>query len=291
VTTPRTKTIGKQISQWGEGPIWWDNSLFYVDIAGNKLLRLKPETGEESIWDVGERIGTIVPSKNDDEVIYAGDTGYVRFNLKTGSKVALADPEASMRGKNRFNDGKCDPAGRFWAGTISMIKDTGSANLYCLDTDGSLSLKVSGVTNSNGICWNAEATKMFYIDTPAQNVRAYDYDIESGAISNARVVVDTAAHGYNSSPDGMTIDADGMLWVAFCHGACVVRFDPRTNKELQRVDLPCIETTACTFGGDNLDRLFVTTGIKADLNEPDAGKVFVIDGLGIEGVPAFAFKG
>jgi sugar lactone lactonase YvrE len=291
VTTPRTKTIGKQISQWGEGPIWWDNSLFYVDIAGNKLLRLKPETGEESIWDVGERIGTIVPSKNDDEVIYAGDTGYVRFDLKTGSKTALADPEASMRGKNRFNDGKCDPAGRFWAGTISMVKDTGSANLYCLDTDGSLSLKVSGVTNSNGICWNADATKMFYIDTPTQNVRAYDYDLESGAISNARVVIDTAAHGYNSSPDGMTIDADGMLWVAFCHGACVVRFDPRTNKELQRVDLPCIETTACAFGGENLDRLFVTTGIKADLKEPDAGKVFVIDGLGIKGVPAFAFKG
>ena len=291
MTTPRAKTIGKKISQWGEGPIWWDNYLFYVDIAGNKILRLKPETSEESIWDVGERIGTIVPSKNDDEVIYAGDTGYVRFNLKTGSKTALADPEASMRGKNRFNDGKCDPAGRFWAGTISMVKDTGSANLYCLDTDGSLSLKVSGVTNSNGICWNADATKMFYIDTPTQNVRAYDYDLESGAISNARVVVDTVAHGYNSSPDGMTIDADGMLWVAFCHGACVVRFDPQKDKELQRVDLPCIETTACAFGGENLDRLFITTGIKADLKETDAGKVFVIDGLGVKGVPAFAFKG
>ena len=289
--TPTIKTIGKQISQWGEGPIWWGNSLFYVDIAGNKLLRLKPHTSEETIWEIGERIGTIVPSEDDDEVIYAGDTGYVRFNLKTGSKTTLADPEASMRGKNRFNDGKCDPAGRFWAGTISMVKDTGSANLYCLDTDGSLSLKVSGVTNSNGICWNADATKMFYIDTPTQNVRAYDYDLESGAISNARVVVDTVAHGYNSSPDGMTIDADGMLWVAFCHGACVVRFDPQKDKELQRVDLPCIETTACAFGGENLDRLFITTGIKADLKETDSGKVFVIDGLGVKGVPAFAFKG
>jgi sugar lactone lactonase YvrE len=132
---------------------------------------------------------------------------------------------------------------------------------------------------------------MFYIDTPMQNVRAYDYDLESGAISNARVVIDTAAHGYKSSPDGMTIDADGMLWVAFCHGACVVRFDPQKDKELQRIDLPCIETTACAFGGENLDRLFVTTGIKADLDEPDAGKVFVIDGLGVKGVPAFAFKG
>jgi sugar lactone lactonase YvrE len=123
--TPTAKAIGKRISQWGEGPIWWGNSLFYVDIEGNKLLRLKPDTCEETIWEIGERIGTIVPSENDDEVIYAGDTGYVRFNLKTGCKAALADPEAPMRGKNRFNDGKCDPAGRFWAGTISMIKDTG----------------------------------------------------------------------------------------------------------------------------------------------------------------------
>jgi sugar lactone lactonase YvrE len=290
VTKVRAKTIGKHRSQWGEGPIWWGKSLFYVDIEGNKLIRLKPDTGEESIWEIGERIGTIVPCENDDEVIYAGDSGYVRFNLKTARKTALADPEASMRGKNRFNDGKCDPAGRFWAGTISMIKETGSANLYCLDTDGSLSLKISDVTNSNGICWSADAKTMFYIDTPTQKIRAYDYELESGTISNVRVVVDTAARGYKSSPDGMTIDTDGMLWVAFCHGACVVRFDPQTGQELQRVDLPCIETTACAFGGENLDRLFVTTGIKAGLDEPDAGKVFVIDGLGVQGVPAFAFK-
>jgi sugar lactone lactonase YvrE len=82
-----------------------------------------------------------------------------------------------------------------------------------------------------------------------------------------------------------------MLWVAFCHGACVVRFDPTRDKELHRVDLPCIETTACAFGGENLDRLFVTTGIKAGHNEPGEGQVFVIDGLDIKGVPAFAYHG
>jgi len=290
MTQISTSLIGQHVSKWGEGPIWWKDSLLYVDIRGEKLIRLNPETEAEEIWEVGELIGTVVPTEGED-VIYAGDTGYVRFNPTTGEKTPLADPEAVLRGKNRFNDGKCDPAGRFWAGTISMVKEPGTANLYCLDTDGTISLKVPEVTNSNGICWSADAKTMFYIDTPTQEVRAYDYDLKTGEISNPRMAVDTAAHGYASSPDGMTIDAEGMLWVAFCHGGCVVRFDPNKDKELMRVDLPCIETTACTFGGPNLDRLFVTTGIKPNLDEPGAGQVFVIDGLGIQGVPAFAYKG
>ncbi len=284
------KPISNHISEWGEGPIWWKDSLLYVDIEGHKLIQLDSESGEEKVWDVGERIGTVVPTAGED-VIYAGDSGILRFNLKSRSKTPLADPEPDLRGKNRFNDGKCDPAGRLWAGTISMIKDTGTANLYCLDTDGTLSHKITDVTNSNGICWSLDASRMYYIDTPTKQVRAYDYDLESGNITNARVVVDTAALGYKDSPDGMTIDSEGMIWVAFCHGGCVGRFDPNSGKEIQRVDLPCIETTACAFGGEKLDRLFVTTGVKAGLDEPDAGKVFVIDGLGIKGVPAFAYKG
>ncbi|MGC6423477.1 MAG: SMP-30/gluconolactonase/LRE family protein [Lentimonas sp.] len=284
------KTIGKQVSQWGEGPIWWKDSLLYVDINGKQLIRIDPETGEEAVWDIGERIGTIVPTEGDD-LVYAGDTGYVRFNPATRETKKLADPEASLRETNRFNDGKCDPAGRFWAGSISLVKNKGTANLYCLDTDGSLSLKLEGLTNSNGICWSSDAKTMYHIDTPTLAIRAFDYGLESGEISNGRVVIDTAAQGYDSSPDGMTIDENGNLWVAFCHGGCVVCFDPKEGAELQRVDFPCIETTACAFGGANFDRLFVTTGIKPGLNEPDAGKVFVVDGLGVRGLPAFPFKG
>ena len=158
-------------------------------------------------------------------------------------------------------------------------------------TDGALHLKVDEVTNSNGICWSADATKLYYIDTMTKQIRAYDCDNASGAISNASIAVDTGEHGYASSPDGMTIDADGNLWVAFCHGGCVSCFDPNTGKQLRKVELPCLETTACAFGGSNLDRLFVTTGIHSKLTEEDAGKVFVIDGLGVQGVPAFAYKG
>jgi sugar lactone lactonase YvrE len=283
-------SIGTRTSKWGEGPIWWNNQLIYVDINGHTLVCLNPETGEETSWDIGERIGTVVP-RSSGGYLYAGDTGINTFDPVSGEKQNLADPEADKRPNNRFNDGKCDPAGRFWAGTISLVKEEGSAALYCLETNGALSVKIDQVTNSNGICWSADAQTMYYIDTPTQQISAYDFDNNTGNISNHRTIVDTNAKGFASSPDGMTIDANGNLWVAFCHGGCVVCFEPDSAKILRRVDLPCIETTACAFGGPNLDRLFVTTGIRPGMDEPGAGKVFVIDGLGVRGVPAVPYNG
>lgn len=287
--TPTVKAIGRTISEWGEGPIWAGSHLYYVDIKGHKLIRIDPDSDIEEQWDVGEQIGTVALTHRNNEVIYAGSSGYVRFNLETREKTRLADPEADLRKTNRFNDGKCDPVGRFWAGTISMTKEEGTANLYCLETNGSCDLKLSNLTNSNGLCWSPDSKIMYHIDTPKLTVHSYDYDITKAEISNPHVAIDTKKHGYESSPDGMTIDSEGMLWVAFCHGGCVVRFDPLENKELQRIDLPCIETTSCTFGGDKLDRLFVTTGIKPNLVEADAGKVFVIDGLGVKGLPTSTY--
>ena len=290
MTTPRIRTIGSRTSAWGEGPIWWHDKLIYVDIEGHQLIELDPASGEEKTYDMGERIGTVVP-RSDGGYLCAGDGGIYTFDPYSGEKTVLADPEADKRPDNRFNDGKCDPAGRFWAGTISLVKNTGDANCYCLDTDGQLHLKIPEVTNSNGLCWNAAADTVYYIDTPTRQVRAYDFDNVSGTITNARIVVDTQAAGYDSSPDGMTIDAEDKIWVAFCHGGCVVRFDPMTGEKLRQVDIPAVETTACAFGGPQLDRLFVTTGLKKDLDEPEAGKVFVIDNLGIRGVRAFPYRG
>ena len=283
-------TIGDRVSTWGEGPVYWEDHLLYVDIEDHKLVRLDPQTGEEAIWDMEERIGTVVP-RTSGGYLCAGDTGIYTFDPVTGEKNNLADPEPDKRATNRFNDGKCDPAGRFWAGTISLVKNTGDAALYMLDATGTLSLKVPDVTNSNGICWSLDATKMYYIDTPTRQVRVYDYDNTSGEIGSPEILVDTESKGYDSSPDGMTIDAYGNLWVAFCHGGCVVCFDARNGEQLHKVDLPCVETTACAFGGSNLDRLFVTTGLHKTLEEPEAGLVFVIDGPGVRGVPAFAYAG
>ncbi len=282
------QAVGTRVSQWGEGPIFWDDHLIYVDIEGHALIRLNGETGREEAWEMGERIGTVVPMTRGG-FLCAGDSGIYSFDPVSGEKKNLADPEADKRPDNRFNDGKCDPAGRFWGGTISTIKNTGDANLYMLDLEGHLSLKVPNVTNSNGICWNEEATVMYYIDTPTRKILAYPFENETGALGEPSLVVDTGVEGWEGSPDGMTIDAKGKLWVAMCHGGTALRIDPQSGDLLHQIDFPCVETTACAFGGPNLERLFVTTGLHKTLEEPDAGKVFVVDGLGISGVPSFSY--
>jgi sugar lactone lactonase YvrE len=282
--------IGLRSSKWGEGPIFWQDHLYYVDIEGHALVRLNPQTGEEKIWDMDERIGTVVPCQSGD-LLCAGDSGIYRFNPLDGSKISLADPEAEKRPDNRFNDGKCDPGGRFWAGTISTVKKTGDASLYQLDESGSLKRMISGVTNSNGICWDQEKKLMYYIDTPTQKVTVYDYDLANGKIENSRIAVDFTKFGIEGSPDGMTMDVEGMLWVAMCHGGAVLQINPDTGELLRKVLLPCVETTACTFGGNRLDRLFVTTGIHKTLEEAGAGHVFVVDGLNAQGTPAQPYHG
>ena len=282
--------IGSRSSKWGEGPIFWQDHLYYVDIEGHALIRLDTQSGVEKIWDMDERIGTVVPCQSGD-LLCAGDSGIYRFNPLDGSKISLADPEAEKRPDNRFNDGKCDPGGRFWAGTISTVKKTGDASLYRLDQSGSLTRMIPGVTNSNGICWDQEKKLMYYIDTPTQKVIVYDYELASGKIENSRIAVDFTKFGVEGSPDGMTMDSEGMLWVAMCHGGAVLQVNPDTGELLRKVLLPCVETTACTFGGNRLDRLFVTTGIHKTLEEAGAGHVFVVDGLQAQGTPAQPYHG
>ena len=284
------KPIGSRISKWGEGPIFWNDHLLYVDIEGHALISLDPKTETEKVWEIGERIGTVVPRQTGG-YIAAGDSGICSFDPVTGEKKSMADPEADKRPDNRFNDGKCDPSGRFWAGTISTVKKEGDAKLYMLDINGDLSLKISGVTNSNGICWNADATLMYYIDTPTKEIRAYPFDNLSGSIGEARIIINTENQGWEGSPDGMTIDSEGMLWVAMCHGGAVLCINPSNGSLLQKIDLPCVETTACAFGGEKFERLFVTTGIHKSIEEENAGRVFVVDGLGVVGTKAFSFAG
>jgi sugar lactone lactonase YvrE len=284
------KPIGSRISKWGEGPIFWNDHLLYVDIEGHALISLDPKTETEKVWEIGERIGTVVPRQSGGFVC-AGDSGIYSFDPVTGDKKSMADPESDKRPDNRFNDGKCDPSGRFWAGTISTVKKTGDAKLYMLDVNGDLSLKVPGVTNSNGICWNAKADRMYYIDTPTKEIWAFPFNNQLSELGEKQVVFNTEDAGLDGSPDGITIDADGMLWVAMCHGGAVLRIDPNNGSLLQKIDFPCVETTACAFGGDKLERLFVTTGIHKSIEEENAGRVFVVDGLGVVGTKAFSFAG
>jgi len=282
--------VGNYRAQWGEGPLWWNDRLLYVDIEKHLVLEFDPESGAEKSWDVSAavgRVGTVVP-RADGGLIVAGDHGMHFLNPDTGMTTAIADPEPEKE-NNRFNDGKCSPDGRFFAGTISLVKNQGDATLYRLDQNLSIHTAFSGVTNSNGIVWNAEGTTCYYIDTPRLEVIAFDYSPETGLLTNQRSAFSTSE--IPASPDGMTIDENGNLWIAFCHGACVVCYDPATGTELHRVELPCLETTACAFGGKNLDTLYVTTGIHKTEVEEHAGRLLSITGLGVKGVPACAFRG
>lgn len=278
---------GSYRADWGEGPIWWDNSLYYVDIEGHRVLRYQPGSEPEKIWEIGERVGTVVPRK-DGGLVIAGDSGFALLDPKSGEITPLRDPEPDQPG-NRFNDGKCSPDGRFFAGTISLAKKTGDAALYRMDPDRSVVRVFGGVTNSNGIVWTADGGTMFYIDTPRLAVLAFDYDSETGEISNERVAFSTSelAPGV---PDGMAIDQEGNLWIAFCHGGRVTCFD-QTGKELHRLELPCREVTAPAFGGDDLGDLYVTTGIPKEEVEEHAGRLFVAPSLGVRGQPAHSFGG
>ena len=281
----KPEVVGQHVSVWGEGPVWWENRLLYVDIESHKILAFDPKTGAEQIWDVGQRVGTVVPRASGG-LVWCGDNGFYFLDEASGQSTFIVDPEPDMP-DNRFNDGKCDPAGRFWAGSI-CLKRRPEGSLYCLDANLKLEKKFGPVTNSNGIIWSSDASTMFYIDTPSKKVRAFDYDNATGTISGERVIWDTSADP--SSPDGMTIDNENRLWIAFCHGAKVVCFDPVAGKVLEQIDFPCVETTACAFGGPDLQDLYITTGLKPGVQEQHAGRLFVCR-PGATGVKANAFAG
>jgi sugar lactone lactonase YvrE len=281
----RTEPIGNIRCQWGEGPIWWKDALYFVDIEGHCVHRFNPTDGSEQSWNVGQRVGTVVPRESGGLVI-AGDHGFLFLDEESGALHPIADPEAD-KPENRFNDGKCSPDGRFFAGSISLARKTGDAKLHRLDPDLSVHEAFGPVTNSNGIVWTADGKTVYYIDTPRREVLAFDYD--DGHLRNLRSVIDTSH--IDASPDGMAIDAADNVWIAFCHGGCVSCFDPRTGNEIHRIALPCLETTACAFGGPDFSDLFVTTGVHKTAREEHAGRLFVIRGLKVHGQPANAFGG
>jgi len=283
---PAPESIGSFVSQWGEGPLWHRNRLLYVDIEHHKVISFDPASGAEKVWDVGERVGTVVP-RDKGGLVIAGDNGFSFLDETSGQVTRISDPEADVE-TNRFNDGKCDPAGRFWAGTMHLGPNrTATGSLYVLHPDLRTEKKYGPVTVSNGLVWTKDARTFFYIDTPRKNVIAFDFDNRTGAISNERVAFVTTE--YAGVPDGMTIDREDRLWVAFCHGGAVRCFDHRGGCEAE-ILFPVREVTACAFGGPELKDLYITTGIPSSDVEPLAGRLFVTR-PGSTGVEAPAFAG
>ena len=277
----------------GEGPVWDADkqTILWIDIVQSTVHQYNINEQEVISFNVGEMVGCIV-LREKGGLVAALKNGFAFIDLEKNIVQHISDPEHNPA--NRFNDGKCDAAGRFWAGTMSLSEEEGKGNLYVMEPDLSTKKKLEGVSISNGIAWNDDNTIMYYINTPTNYVFAFDYDIEHANISNQRVAIDlTHETGY---ADGMTIDNEGMLWIAFFGGWRIARYNPSTGELLMQVELPVENVSCCTFGGLQLTDLYITTSSK-DMREEDlikqplAGSLFVIKDCGFKGLPAQKFKG
>lgn len=276
----------------GESPSWdaHANVLYWIDSLKGHLHIYDPVDNSNRTIELKEQIGCVVP-KSEHEVALAMKSGYYVLNLQTEERYQLVDPEEEYV-DNSFNDGKCDPKGRFWAGTVNT-KDAYefSGSLYCLHTDGTVKRAFNSVGCSNGITWSPDFKTMYYIDTLAFDIKAYDYCLSSGTIRNERIVVKIPEQ--YKLPDGMSADVEGKLWVAHWDAAKVCRWDPINGELLEYIDFPAPRITSCVFGGENLDELYVTSA-RVDLDEetikkyPYSGGLFRVK-LNVQGLPTFAF--
>ncbi|MEJ7828718.1 MAG: SMP-30/gluconolactonase/LRE family protein [Segetibacter sp.] len=292
--TENLEVVLAHTSMLGECPVWDDqkNSILWLDIVNGDIHEFYPKLSKGKTFTVRQIVGAI-RLRTSGGIIAALQNGFAKIDVETGVIEIIGNPESHING-NRFNDGKCDPAGRFWAGTMSISETWNAGNVYVLEPNLSISKKIKGVTISNGMVWSLDRKTFYYIDTPSHQVVAYNYHIVTGNISHKRVVIDIPeVKGY---PDGMTIDTEGMLWVALWNGWKVTRWNPYNGKLLYTFSLPVANVSSCVFGGDGLGDLYITSA-RSGLNEkelteqPLAGSLFVIKNCGFKGVPEFRFKG
>jgi sugar lactone lactonase YvrE len=255
----------------GEGPCWdaIRNRLIWVDIRGKALHIFDPQSETDITHTFEHAIGAAVPV-SDGRLLLALQSGLHFYDENSRELTFITHPESHMPG-NRFNDGKCDPAGRFWIGSMDHEESEKRGSLYCLHTDLRLTKEVEHVGVSNGLGWSPDGAVMYYIDSMVRKVYAFDYDVSTGRIRNQRTLREfTPEYGF---PDGMTVDAEGMLWIAFWEGNRVDRFDPESMSVLETIRVPAWLTTSCAFGGPLLNELYITSA-KSNADDQDGGSLY-----------------
>jgi sugar lactone lactonase YvrE len=276
----------------GEGPIWdpANQTICWIDIHKGIICEYLELEKRYHTITLGEMVGAITLT-NSGDFIAALKSGLALVNRQTGTITKLINPESHLPA-NRFNDGKCDAAGRFWVGTMAIDETRGAGSLYMFKKDLHNINKIPGVSISNGMAWSLDNKRFYYIDTPTFQVVVYDYEIGTGEISNKRVAIQIPeSEGF---PDGMSIDDEGMLWIAHWDGWQVTKWDPESGEKLQSISLPVARITSCTFGGENLSDLYITTACTGLTKEqykkqPLAGCLLVIKNCGSRGLPANLF--
>lgn len=274
----------------GEGPVWVarEQAVYWVDINGRTIFRLT-EQGELSRWPTPFRVGSLVPRVSGG-FIAGTDQGIAEVDLATGRLRIVASPEEHIP-ENRFNDGKADRQGRFWAGSMDDRERQASGTLYRFDRDFSWTPVDRGYRVTNGPAFSPSGDILYENDSARQITYAFDLDADGNAANRRTFLRFDEGDGY---PDGMTVDSEGSLWIAFWDGWCVRRFSPE-GELLRTVEIPVSRPTSCAFGGPNLDRLYVTSASR-DLDEaalamqPKAGGLFMVT-PGVQGLEEVLFAG
>ena len=276
----------------GEGPTWLntEQKLVLVDILAPSIILANPADGSYQTYPMPELISAIVPRQRGG-YLAAMQTGLKAVDLDSGRLTAIAAPEADKPG-NRFNDGKCDRRGRFWAGTLAIDTTPGHGSLYRLDPDGRCTTMDTGFNISNGLGWSPDDRLFYFTDSGARRIYVYDFDIDSGSIANRRIFVELP-EGVGT-PDGLTVDADGFVWSAHWDGWCITRYAP-DGKVDRVINLPVPRPTSCAFGGPDFTTLYVTSArIRLSAQQlaeaPLSGSIFAIR-TGVTGLPGAAFAG
>lgn len=269
-------------AELGESPVWDEDGqcLWWVDITGGRLHRFDPENRRDESEPVGAELGAVA-LRQDGGLVAAAALGF----------ATVGDTELQWIGKvesgRRMNDGKCDPAGRFLAGTLVDEETPGEAALYRLER-GSVTTLFGDVTISNGLDWSPSGELMYYVDTPQERIDVFDYDVATGTPSNRRTFVDLRE--VPGRPDGLTVDAEGAVWVAMSRGGAAIRRFLSDGRPNRMVAMPVPNVTSVAFGGRDLDQLYVTSsrhglGERVQAAYPLAGCVFRVHGLGVCGRP------
>ena len=278
----------------GESPVWHprEAALYYADIPGRRLQRFDPASGDLRHWAFDTEVASFAP-RLDGTLLLAMRDGLWVFDPASGERSRVAEPPYDPA-HERFNDGKCDPLGRFWVGTIYEPRDPALASLHCF-ANGTLTREAEGFTTVNGLAWSPNGRTMHWSDTKAHTIYAADFDMGSGTLSNRRVFAsfplkqpDQDLDTYGGRPDGAAMDAEGCYWVAMFEGQRVLRLSP-DGVVVREVELPVRCPTMPCFGGPDLKTLYITTAREkrpaAELiAQPFAGCVLALE-VDVPGLP------
>jgi L-arabinonolactonase len=287
----QVRRIGDTIDILGEGPVWdvQEQAFYWLDIRGCLVRRYDWSSGRTQSWTLPEMVGSLAIRERGG-LLLAMRSSISFFDPATGALERVAAPEAG-RENMRFNDGKCDRQGRFWAGTMNDLVREPSGTLYRLDPQRGCVAQFNGLRTPNSLAWSPDGRIMYFADSRSQVIHAYPYEPATGELGAPRVfhTVEPPA-----IPDGATVDAEGFLWSALYGGSRVVRIAPDGSVD-RTIELPVEQPTSCQFAGPNLDVLFITTARQRLTQEqlaqqPLAGALLAAD-VGVRGLPETRYRG